>query len=257
MLKQTQKPWTEELVASILAKRFPPPAWAFLTQVRRGTGFAHSNTADAIAVHTWPSRGLFIVGAEIKVVRGDWMRELKKVGKSDEIQKFCKHWYIVTPSRSDVIREDEIPTTWGHIEVTRRGTKIIKSAPDLKPAKPDMFLLASIMRNAARSMVPRDEVDDQIHDGIEAALERRSQDIGYQLNALRAAVKKFEDASGVSIGDEWEAGRVGEAVKLIVGTGYDGIVQLIQKLQVQHADAAAAMDSALTQLREVTHEPSE
>lgn len=80
--------WTERLVFERLAKVFPPPAFVLLPQVRNGTGFSRrrTRTADAIAASVWPSRGLYLVGVEIKVCVHDWRRELADAAKSESAE---------------------------------------------------------------------------------------------------------------------------------------------------------------------------
>ena len=65
---------TDELQCRLEAK-YPPPAWLTLWEVRDATGYGASRSADAIAFGVWPSRGLSIVGFEIKSSRSDWLRE--------------------------------------------------------------------------------------------------------------------------------------------------------------------------------------
>jgi len=81
---------TEADVLDALRYRHRPPAWAFLEKVRNGTGYQRdARTADAIAMSVWPSRGLTLHGFEVKVVRGDWLRELRDPEKADEFFKYC------------------------------------------------------------------------------------------------------------------------------------------------------------------------
>ncbi len=82
------------LRAAIL-KRWESPAWNTFFEVPNSTGFAKSRTADAVAVCTWPSRGMEIHGIEIKSYRSDWLRELKQPEKSEPVQRFCDRWWVV------------------------------------------------------------------------------------------------------------------------------------------------------------------
>src|SRR5688572_18266988 len=82
-------------VEYLLAKRFAPSAYAFLPQLRNGTGFGRTRTADAVAMSLWPSRGIYLHGFEIKVGRGDWLSELRQPEKAEEIARFCKYWSLV------------------------------------------------------------------------------------------------------------------------------------------------------------------
>lgn len=239
------KAWTESQVADKLARRFKSPEWAFMRQVRRGTGFKHNNTADAIAASTWPSRGLFLVGFEIKCGRGDWIKELRHPGKSDEIQKYCQHWYVATPAKFKIIEAGEIPATWGHVEVSGRGCKIIREAPHLKAAAPDMFLLASILRNVFNATVPADDVADMVNSEVEMHMKQTHDTAANELEALRRKIGVFEKSSGVSIGASWEAEMIGDAVKFVVGQKQGGFVESAQRMRNEHRRAMEGLDTML------------
>lgn len=73
-----------------LRKTFKPPAYIVLGEVRNTTGYARRvRIADALVLSTWPSRGLYIHGFEIKSSRNDWLREFGAPEKAEEIFQFC------------------------------------------------------------------------------------------------------------------------------------------------------------------------
>lgn len=74
-----------------LERRYPAPAWCLFAEVRNGTGAARrvDRYADGIAMSMFPSRGLSVLGFEIKVDRRDWMRELAQPDKAEAIAQFC------------------------------------------------------------------------------------------------------------------------------------------------------------------------
>jgi hypothetical protein len=49
----------------------------------------------------WPSRGLKLMGFEIKAGRGDWLGELRNPRKAESIARFCDQWWVV--ATQDVI----------------------------------------------------------------------------------------------------------------------------------------------------------
>src|SRR4051812_18306594 len=73
-----------DLVAA-LERRVPRPEYVLLEQVRGATGITEGadRSADAIAMSVWPSRGLELHGFEVKVSRGDWLRELREPAKAE------------------------------------------------------------------------------------------------------------------------------------------------------------------------------
>jgi len=208
--------WTENDVVELMAKRFAGPAWVLLRQVRNGTGYQRqTRTADVVAVSVWPSRGLFLDGVEVKVSRSDWRKELADPSKSESIQAYCRHWWVAAPK--GVVPVEEVPETWGLIECYKTRSVVAKPAPSLDPIAPDMSFLASVLRNAAESMVPRREhvqalkaAKAHCRDAIKKAGE--VPDLERKIERLEGGVKAFEEKSGVKIGDAWDGGRIGAAV---------------------------------------------
>lgn len=59
-------------IINALAARYTAPEFAFLTEVRNSVGFSSKvRTADAMAMSLYPSRGLYMIGFEVKVSRAD------------------------------------------------------------------------------------------------------------------------------------------------------------------------------------------
>lgn len=131
--------WDERLVADQLVKRYAikpgnGPRYVVARQVRNGPSFFANRTCDFIAIDTWTNgdspaairagstrRGLAVHGHEIKVSRGDWLRELKDPDKAEAFARFCAYWWIATPK--GLLRPDELPKGWGLIEVTASGAR--------------------------------------------------------------------------------------------------------------------------------------
>jgi hypothetical protein len=218
--------WTADLVFRKLRGLFPSPAHTLLGQVRNGTGFSRrtARTADGLAISTWPSRGLWIAGIEIKVYRSDWKKELADAEKSGDMMKWCNYWYVAAPA--GLVENGELPQTWGLIEVDGRGAKIHTTAPKLTPEPIDMLLLCSVLRNFSESYVSKDEVREE----AEKLAKAHAEEAERQLALLRESVSEFEKASGVKIDNKWNAPQIGEAVKVVLGShllyGFDGIGRL-------------------------------
>lgn len=84
--------WTAAGLLTLLAKRYPDPEYALLTQVADQTGW-RSRIADAVAIGCWKSRGLYIHGFEIKVSRSDWLFERKHPEKAEtigQVESLCR-----------------------------------------------------------------------------------------------------------------------------------------------------------------------
>jgi hypothetical protein len=86
---------------------------------------------DFLAVGCWASTGYDVHGHEIKVSRSDWLRELKKTGKADSQMIRCDYWWLVAPA--GVLKDGELPSDWGFMQITESGCRVKVKAPRLRP----------------------------------------------------------------------------------------------------------------------------
>jgi hypothetical protein len=215
---------TAAIRKAVLAK-FCAPEWATFLEVHNGTGSTQRRSADAIAMNLFPSRGLRLHGFEFKVSRGDWLRELKDPTKSDPIQRYCDHWWIV--ALPDIVRPDELPPTWGLYVLKGSGLHAIAKAPPLERRPIDPPFLAALLRRAhefagrnldeevrKRTAVAEARVEERVKREVETRTSKHE--------VLRQAVAEFEAASGIKIADGlWYSGsqEIGAAVKLVRQAG--------------------------------------
>jgi len=209
---------THELLEK-LSKKYPSPAYGFITQVRNGTGFQNvTRTADAMAMSLWPSRGIELIGFELKVSRSDWLHELKDPAKAEEMVKFCDRWYLVV-SEDNIVQGDELPPTWGLMIATGRGIKVKVEAPTLKPMPLDRLFLASIFRNICDRMIARELIESKLEKSYEDGkndTDYRTKSIFEKNDKLEKEISIFEKVSGVKI-NEWGGNDdIGEAVKEVL-----------------------------------------
>ena len=138
---------TEE-VRQALRKKFKSPEWITMEEVGNGTGANCKRHADMILFNMYPSRGLALVGIEIKISRSDLKHELDTPQKAEEIAQYCNEWYLATPK--GLIHDDDIiPVNWGILEIDNKGTvKKRKAAKwfDDKPIPKSFW--AALMRKA-------------------------------------------------------------------------------------------------------------
>lgn len=240
----TFPPVKSHSVVDLLRDRYAPPAWAFLEQVANGTGFAADRHVDAIAMGVWPSRGLELLGFEVKVSRNDWRRELRKPDKAEPIAERMDRFYVVAPA--DVVPRDEVPAAWGLLEVVG-GKKLIerKPAEKLDPEPLDRLFLAAILRKAA-SVSPtlemraeaRRQANEEVERSIESRVESRTYGLQTQLDALRERVTAFEARTGIPLEkherDGWYGFPSGEeladAVLFLARGGTDRVRQQLRSL---------------------------
>jgi hypothetical protein len=229
---RTQKELEEGDLLAVLSKRYPDPEWAFLVQVRNGTGYSRTTrTADAIALNCYPSRGMELHGFEVKVTRSDWLRELAKPDKSESIQSYCDRWWIVVPE--GIVKEGELPPTWGLLELPDGKTKLklTVDAPKLEAKPLDRSFVASVLRSAARTEVSDPMLERARAEGYEQAKEaaerygnRRLETKKAELDRLQREVAEFERRSGVKIRG-WHRKHIGDAVKVVVDDLDSGLLR--------------------------------
>lgn len=210
---------SDELKDRIVAK-YPEPSWVVLDEVRDGTGYGSSRSADAMAFGVWPSRGLQIVGFEIKINRSDWIREIKDPEKAESIAQFCDQWWLVTCD--GVAKLEEIPAGWGWYTADARGLKMMKPAADLAPKEIGRSFLMSIVRNISRCYVPQSKIKELVAADLETAVKGRRDDNKYRLEALERMekhVKRFQEASGIDLLSEYNfpPRETGAVVKAVLG----------------------------------------
>jgi hypothetical protein len=216
---------TAEVNAALRA-RFCAPEWALFFEVADATGAQHRRWADAVAMNLYPSRGLEIQGFEVKVSRSDWTKELKSPDKSAPVQQYCDRWWIVTPP--GIVKEGELPPTWGHYEVSEGGKiRQLVAAPKLESIPVTRAFVAAIMRRAGGTddeligtLVNAKVEEARKYDRVRT--DREIESHSQELRALQKLVKEFEESSGLNISSRYTGGKdIGKAVKLVLAAGID------------------------------------
>ena len=135
----------EQLIAA-LAARYEHPRYAFFTEVGNAVGFP-SSRLDALAMAMWCSLGLEVHGFEIKMSRSDWLRERRQPFKNEALFFYCDRWWLVLGDK-DIIKDDELPPTWGLLIPRGKSLVVAVKAPQLTPQPLDRAFVASILRKA-------------------------------------------------------------------------------------------------------------
>ena len=226
-------------IKAALRKRYAPPEWAIMFEVRDQTGYSgQTRSADAIAMNLWPSRGLAVHGFEIKVSRSDWTRELAKPDKSAPIQQFCDHWWIVTPP--GIVKAGELPPTWGVLELHGERFSIHTDAPKLQAHPLSRGFLASMLRREHE--VQHSEIDVIVEKRVQAARkddkERLQREI--ELRTRRASellekVDQIERLTGIDI-RKWTPGEeFASVIRMALSSGlmsaHSGISAIRERLE--------------------------
>lgn len=212
----------EDLMAA-LRLRYREQEYALFPQVADATGGHARRTADAIALSLWPSRGIVLHGFEFKVSRGDWLRELRTPEKAEAIARRCHYWWLVTPV--GLVRDDECPPNWGLLELRAPGAalRVTEKASKLGDPAMDRFFVAGLLRAAQRHQPGHAELEaarlagraEGIRDQ-EAAGGSALRAAEHSLAQLQQRIALFTQASGVSLDESWEHGRIGAAVRVVL-----------------------------------------
>jgi hypothetical protein len=216
---------SDDKIHAALARRFGPPWYAFFGEVRNCTGFAKRTirTADAIAMSLYKSRGIDLYGFEIKTDRGDFLHEMKKPEKAEEIAQHCDYWFLVTNDEA-VASPEELPRPWGLMLVEGGKARIRKKAERLQPEGSPIArtFVASLLQRASKASPERKALEQAREEGVNSAYEqaRNMSALNYkhlkdEIDDLKSKVGEFEKASGVSIANQWDVGDIGKAVRIV------------------------------------------
>lgn len=83
---------------------------------------------DLLAVGLWRSTGHHVHGVELKVSRGDWLKELRQPQKAEAAILACDFWWLAVGD-STIVRDGELPPGWGLLVPSGRGMRA-KVQPD-------------------------------------------------------------------------------------------------------------------------------
>lgn len=246
-------------VRGALARKFCAPEYALFFEVGDATGGRARRWADAIAMGLWPSRGLALQGFEIKVSRGDWLSEMRQPAKAEAIARYCRYWWMVTPP--GIIKEGELPETWGHYEVQANGLRVVKVAPALEdPAPISPAFLAALLRRASETdrKFEQEALNKAIAHNQEAAAKQIATEIEWRTRRAEERAKEAEgrvqaiyDACGLTAAEVGTlfyntdfARAVAVVHKLGVAKTYNGLADLSKRVRPM----AEAIDAFMAEI---------
>lgn len=166
-----------------LKKYFPHPEFGIVFEVAQATGFNAHRHLDAMAMDTWPSRGLTLYGIEIKVDLYDWRREKANPAKAEQLARFCDRFYIAAPA--GLIPIAELPEAWGLLEYNAKtGMTRVREAAKTEAVAPTKQFLAAVFRASGRPIDKESidylvrareaELEKSFNDRVNSEAERRS-----------------------------------------------------------------------------------
>jgi hypothetical protein len=184
------------------------------------------------------------MGFEVKVSRGDWLRELKQPEKSEAVQGYCDEWWIC--AEEGVVDVSELPKTWGLMVTNGKALKTVVPAPTLTPKALDRHFLCAVLRRAAENTVPKCSIDEKIAEaydrGNAEGLKSAGTNRDYRLQEAERAIKalkEFEEKSGIEV-EKYSEGNVGAAFKAFRKLeSHWGVSEWLRQVAA-HADAFGA-----------------
>lgn len=163
-----------------------------VTEVADSTGGANRR-CDFMAMSCWRSSGLALHGHEIKVSRSDWQKEMQDVTKAEAFAQHCHYWWLVYANKAASL--EEIPITWGAIEVTAGGVaKVRRQAPKRTPELLPWHMIASLLRSCANQYKSSEFRDGELHKQFEAGRECERTILTSRLESAEKKAKSADDA---------------------------------------------------------------
>lgn len=236
-------------VWELLRRRYPAHQYALLSEVSDAAGFHRTGSCDYISIGLWNSRGLDVAGIELKSYRNDWLREMKNPAKAESFFKYCDRWYLLI-TEEGIAKPEEIPLTWGLLQI--KGKKIIqvKQAPTLSPQPIDRSFLAALLKRATQGLIHKSEIqdlrDESYRQGTESR-DRESDTNKRNYNKLCEEVSSFETAAGFKINTRYPHSpeKIGAAVKYVLENEGTDFRKKIEKVKTDAQDVIAKIDEIL------------
>jgi hypothetical protein len=177
-------------------------------------------------------------GFEVKVSRGDWQRELQKPEKAEAIMRYCDHWWIVTPK--GLVRDGELPPTWGLYELDGRGLRCAVQAPKLDATPLTREFVAAMVRRAGQAddaavRVQAQQIVEQRTRFHKDECDRIRREAGERADRYEGLIRDLEAATGVEcrrfVDAKGLAAAAGLVHKLGVVSTYGGLRGLANQMR--------------------------
>lgn len=243
---------TAKEVLSALRLRYPEKEFAFLRNVGNATGGALHRWADVVVMNLWPSRGLEITGIEIKVSRQDWLNELRAPEKAESCARHCDRWYLAVGD-AEIMKPGELPKGWGLLIPRGDGLACKIEAPlQKRPPRLDRWFIAALLRRAQEQMPAIAAIEEARESGYTEGREQGEKNAQWRIDEKQREIERiqkkiadFEMASGVSLHQTWDAGKLGAAVRSVLDGTYLFEQDRLRKLLGQVENIGDSIKKAL------------
>jgi hypothetical protein len=254
--KEPRRSYTAEDVKSALRDHYPAAEYGMAFEVAQGTGFAAHRHLDVLVMSLWPSRGLTIIGIEVKISRGDWRREKSNPQKAEELARFCDYFFVAAPK--DVIPVAEVPEGWGLLEVCGEKIRQAKAAAKHQAEPIGRPFVASLFRSASRPADKDDaiktrKIDERLRKEYD---ERAKRDlVTRERGAIADAEKWRELVSG--LGQTYiDVASVKSALALVYKSGIVGPYNIVENLRNTLAYMLKCADDAMAAFKATDDVPA-
>lgn len=197
---------TTTQIKKALVKRYPTGSHAIMWEVGDATGHQVKRHADAVAIGLWPSHGYPIEGIEIKVSRQDFKKEMKQPEKSQPIYQYCTRWWLAAPK--NYIAPEELPPTWGLLELVGESLRVTKQAPVLEPRPISPAFFAALIKRLMQrwdddvkqdSAITYLRISKDIEDKYRRIYEQKLKERITADTEFRAQLTHFQEATGIDL----------------------------------------------------------
>lgn len=178
---------------------------------------------DALVMNCVPSRGLTLVGYEVKASRSDWLRELESPDKADLAAEYLDAFYLVTVP--GVVAPGELPDRWGlMLPKARKRLAVEVEAKSQEGKDTPRHLLAGMLRTAIRQELTREveaareEAEAAARQRVENELQqarRRAEMAEERYHEMQAEWDEFAEASGERFGLWRESGDMARVAQIL------------------------------------------
>lgn len=209
---------TSAEICAVLRERFKQPEWSLFFEVGSGTGANCRRRVDALAMNMYPSRGLSLLGFEIKVSRSDLKRELDRPDKAEAVGSYCDEWWLAVPAGL-ITQDDPIPVPWGIMECKSGNLKVTKKAEHLNAKPVTREFMAAVLRSAgkvdeATIREARQQAANEAWKDHENSVKRQVELATAQFRELQAKVDAFQAATGQRLSSYTKAEKLAERIKM-------------------------------------------
>lgn len=188
----------------------PNERYVCIEEARSGAGFkGNHGQCDFLAINTWRSRGLELIGHEVKVSLSDWKAELADPEKAERFARYCRRWYVAAPSKLASKIKHEVPPAWGLLSISDAGraTETVKPKarePEEVPVWWWIGWLAQIDRQHKRRLpqLIRDGMQgerERIREEAELEARLRSERREAQADKVVEQVATIRDQTGIDL----------------------------------------------------------